>query len=932
MFVLVLAANAISLAAPAITKEQIEADWLRQQELRALPAPVTVTNDAAGGCDGVVDGKWGFHTSHEQQPWWQVDLGQETAIDRLRLFNRCDSFAERNARCLVMLSTDGTSWTQAYQHDGTVFYGHSDSKPLEVNLSGAKARFVRIQLLGTDYLHLDEVEVYAVGSAENIALNRPATQSSISQWSAAHGASDNTFMSLDSLLKRAYALVANLKKLGVDTATAKSKIAAIEKKAARIPESRVYAQRERLTKELNWIVRDLAMQNPLLDFDEILFVKRAPTLFPHISDQYYGWFSRGGGGIYILSGFKGNNPQLRCITEGWPEGNFLRPDLSYDGTKVLFAWCRFYPDVAEVKDKTDRDALPEDSFYHLYEMNLDGTDVRQLTRGHYNDFDGRYLPNNDIVFMSTRKGIALQADQDSAAATCSATLPESYVRCGGDLKRPVPVFTLHRMAPDGSAIRAISAFENFEWTPAVNTDGQVIYARWDYIDRFNGHFMSLWSTRPDGMNSQLIYGNFTVRPQCVFEARPIPGSQKMVFTATAHHSITGGSLVLLDRAQGTEFDAPITRITPEVCFPETEGSPNSYYAGPWPLSEEHFLVSWSDRTLPIHAYMKLGDERNPPNASGIYLYDAFGNLNLLHRDPEISSETPMPVKARPRPFLLADSVDWDAPKQGAYLLQDVYQGMEELARGTVERLRVVGVLPKVQPFMNQPVLSVSAEDTGKVVLGTVPVEVDGSAHFLAPSGMPLFFQALDGDGMAVRTMRTLTYVQPGQTLSCVGCHEARDSAPVAHVPVIAARRMPSPITPEADGSWPLRYDVLVQPVLDASCVQCHQPGYENVQAAAVDLTPAKSYDTLINYADKDLHKLAFEKDRSEVGDCPSRKSKLMALLTVEGGHAGVVLDEESQARLKLWMDTYAHRQGAFSDEQEQALLALRETAPWLSNK
>jgi len=203
MFVLVLAANAISLAAPAITKEQIEADWLRQQELRALPAPVTVTNDAAGGCDGVVDGKWGFHTSHEQQPWWQVDLGQETAIDRLRLFNRCDSFAERNARCLVMLSTDGTSWTQAYQHDGTVFYGHSDSKPLEVNLSGAKARFVRIQLLGTDYLHLDEVEVYAVGSAENIALNRPATQSSISQWSAAHGASDNTFMSLDSLLKRA---------------------------------------------------------------------------------------------------------------------------------------------------------------------------------------------------------------------------------------------------------------------------------------------------------------------------------------------------------------------------------------------------------------------------------------------------------------------------------------------------------------------------------------------------------------------------------------------------------------------------------------------------------------------------------------------------------------------------------------------------------
>ena len=598
---------------------------------------------------------------------------------------------------------------------------------------------------------------------------------------------------------------------------------------------------------------------------------------------------------------------------------------------MLFAWCRFYPYVAEVEDKTNRDALPEDSFYHIFEMNLDGTGIRQLTYGHYNDFDGRYLPNGDIVFLSTRKGTTLQADRDSAAATCMATLPESYVRCGGGLKRPVPVFTLHRMESDGTAIRAISAFENFEWTPAINDDGQVIYARWDYIDRFNGHFMSLWSTRPDGVNSQLVYGNFTVRPQCIFEARPIPNSHKMVFTATAHHSITGGSLVLLDRTQGTEYDAPIERITPEVCFPETEGSPNCYYAGPWPLSEEYFLVSWSDRTLPIHTYMKPGDERNPANASGIYLYDAFGNLNLLHRDAEISSETPIPVKARPRPFMLADGVDWKASKQGAYLLQDVYQGMGDLPRGAIDRLRIVGVLPKVQPFMNQPMLGVSAEDTGKVVLGTVPVETDGSAHFLAPSGMPLFFQALGRDGKAMRTMRTLTYVQPGQTLSCVGCHESRESAPVMETTLLAARRPPSKIIPEAEGSWPLRFDVLVQPVLDNACVQCHQPGYEDVRAAAFDLTPEKSYESLINYADKDLYTLAFEKDYSEVGDCPSRKSKLLALLTAEGGHEGITLDEESLARLIVWMDTYAHKQGSFSEEQEQALLAFRETAAWLAD-
>ena len=196
----------------------------------------------------------------------------------------------------------------------------------------------------------------------------------------------------------------------------------------------------------------------------------------------------------------------------------MRPDLSCDAGKVLFAYCRYYPHVAAVKDKTLREELPEDSFYHLYEMNLDGTGVQQLTRGYYNDFDGRYLPDGSIVFLSTRKGVALQAGFESAQATCSATQPESYVRCGGDKQRPVPVFTLHRMDADGGRIRAISAFENFEWTPAVNHDGQILYARWDYIDRFNGSFMSLWSTRPDGAQAQLVYGNYTVKPQCVFEA------------------------------------------------------------------------------------------------------------------------------------------------------------------------------------------------------------------------------------------------------------------------------------------------------------------------------------------------------------------------------------------------------------------------------
>ena len=639
------------------------------------------------------------------------------------------------------------------------------------------------------------------------------------------------------MLERGRQLAGNLRQLGADVAAQTRALDELEARLEQMPDDAPAPDRWKLDRQARWAVRAMALQNPLLDFDEILFVKRAPGLFPHMSDQYYGWWSRGGGGVYILSGFKSGDARVHCLTGNWPTGSFLRPELSHDGTKVLFAWCRHYPHVAAM-EKVDKQQLPEDAFYHLFEMDLDGSHIRQLTRGYYDDFDGRYLPNGEIVFLSTRKGQALQVGRHTAQATVGATCPDSFVRCGGDNRRPVGVFTLHVMGPDGADLRPISAFENFEWTPSVTHDGRIIYARWDYIDRFNGHFMSLWSTNPDGTNAQLVYGNYTTAPQCVFEAQAIPHSRKLIFTASAHHSITGGSLALLDSNVGMEGDGPLTRLTPEVIFPEAEGWPACYYAGPHPLSEQHFLVSWSDRALPAHTLMAPDDPANPRNALGIYLLDAFGNLTLLHRDTEISSTEPLPIRPRPRPMQLASRVQWDGRQEGRLLLLDVYQGLAGVERGVVKSLRVVAVPPKVQPHMNQPVLGVSAEDPGKYVLGTVPVERDGSAHFHVPSGVPLFFQALDRRGMALQTMRSLTYVQPGQVLSCVGCHESRNAAPPTVPEPLAAQRPPSKLLPGPPGSWPLRFDQLVQPLLDRHCTTCHGPDGDDAQAAALDLTRA----------------------------------------------------------------------------------------------
>jgi len=911
---------------PAIAPGQLEADWRRQDELRFEAArSVTKKSDAAGACDGVKNGQWGFHTLHEKQPWWQVDLGDVLPLGRMVLYNRCGDFAARSARIMVLISDDGASFHRVYQHDGTTFHGHSDGKPLAIDLSGRDARIVRLQLPGTDYFHLDEVEIFDPEGKTNLALRRPATQSSTSQWSVAHslGGSSPRDAATDRVIERGLQLARDLRRRGADVDDEVAALESIARRLRQLPATAADDTRRELYRRARLAVRRLALANPQLDFDEILFVKRAPGMFPHVSDQYYGWWSRGGGGIYVLSGFKGDRPTVRCITESWPRGNFLRPELSWDGTKVLFAWCKHYPHVAGM-EKVDKEKLPEDAFYHVWEMNVDGTGARRLTRGYYDDFDARYLPGGDIVFLSTRKGQALQVSRKSTAATTASTRPDSYVRCGGDNRRPVAVFTLHRMNGDGGDLRPISAFENFEWTPSVADDGRVLYARWDYIDRFNGHFMSLWSTNPDGTSSQLVYGNYTKKPQCIFEARSVPGSQRLLFTATAHHSNTGGSLVLLDPRVGNELERPLTRLTPEVCFPETEGWPSSYYAGPHPLSEEHFIVAWSDRRLPAHTLMQPDDPRNPRNALGIYLFDAWGNLTLLHRDPEISSMNPIPIRPRARPAAIADTVDWDGAQEGRFVLQDVYEGLDGVERGTIERLRVIGVPPKVQPHMNRPSLGVSREDPGKFVLGTVPVEKDGSAHFRVPSGIPVFFQALDADGVSVQTMRSLTYVQPNETLSCVGCHESRDSTPPAGRVPIATMRPPSRLKPAPSGSWPLRFDELVGPVLNARCVSCHEPGAEDAVAAKLDLTPARAYATLMSWRDGELRKLAFEKDRSTVGDSPSRKSRLLALLTADDGHHGVRLDANSRERLATWLDTYAQRLGTYSAEQERDLRALRQ--------
>jgi hypothetical protein len=94
------------------------------------------------------------HTNADNPPWWQVDLQNVYALTQLSLYNRIFCCGEKNRTIQVYLSSNGSNWEKAYQHDGSNF------KVLTVNLQGRNAKFVRLQLAESTFLHFQECEVY----------------------------------------------------------------------------------------------------------------------------------------------------------------------------------------------------------------------------------------------------------------------------------------------------------------------------------------------------------------------------------------------------------------------------------------------------------------------------------------------------------------------------------------------------------------------------------------------------------------------------------------------------------------------------------------------------------------------------------------------------------------------------------------------------
>lgn len=674
--------------------------------------------------------------------------------------------------------------------------------------------------------------------------------------------------------------------------------------------------------------RDLMFSLPLADTGPLVFVKQAPGMFSHQLTQYYGRYARPGGGVFVLE-HPGKDMEVRRLADTMPQGSYMHPEVTHDGQRIVVAFCA-------------TDAPPEDTFqgakgryYHLYEITDDGTAWRQLTDGAFDDFSPKDLPNGRIMFISTRRG--------------------GMHRCGTP---GCEVYTLTLMNGDGSEIQTVSFHETQEWDPAVLNDGRVVYTRWDYVDRDAVHYQQLWVTRPDGTGPAAFYGNNTLNPVGVWEARAIPGSGRIMATAAPHHGMTAGSIILVNPTIAIDGLEPLTRLTPEVPFPESEALllphwratpgpeppdrspemdrwPGQCYRSPWPLSEQLFLAAYSYDPL-------IGEPKNNlANMFGLYLVDPYGNRELLYRDLNIASLWPVPLHPRTAAPVLPSTLEADAPDEGAYYLQNVYESDPALPPDTpVTHLRIVQVLPKSTSGANNPTVGAANASPGKQVLGTVPVEPDGSAYFRAPARKALAFQALDASGQAVQVMRSVAYLQPGETLSCIGCHENRmEAPPPSGIKTQAMGRAPSAITPAPDGSLPLSYPILVQPVLDKHCVECHgDTRADGPEGNPIRLTGkpegryTESYNALVSrvsyaawgrggvFPEGNCEPLA------QPGFFGAKGSALTKLL--EAGHYDVELKEEDWERLITWMDANALFYGTFEfDDQERQQRGERIRGP-----
>ncbi len=642
----------------------------------------------------------------------------------------------------------------------------------------------------------------------------------------------------------------------------------------------------------------VALSNPLLNFDRLLLVKRS-TASPQLGLPQ-NWQSNC---ALPTAGFDDEIDILSPVGTGGNLSTLYRPegphfvgdvDLHFDAETLLFSSIGQY----------DR--------WHVFEIHVDGTGRRQVTPSlpDVNNYDACYLPDGAIIFSSTASMAAVPCVNGSSL-----------------------VANFYRLDPDGT-IRQLCFDQEHNWCPTMLESGRVLYLRWEYTDTPHSHDRVLFSMNPDGTEQMEFYGSNSYWPNSLFYARPIPGQPSMFAGIVGgHHGVPRmGELVVFDIARGRrEAEGAIQRIPGHAVKVESTSQPrydsslivdnlvdNSWpkFLHPFPLSEKYFLVAC---------------QPTPQSLWGIYLADVFDNLTLIKEVPGYALLEPVPLRATRQPPVIPPKVDLQRQDALVYL-SDVYagDGLQGIPRGTVKQLRLISY-HYLFPGMGGPQGVVGMEGPWDIkrILGTVPVEEDGSAVFRIPANTPIAVQPLDAEGKALQLMRSWFTGMPGEVVSCVGCHENQNASPPVRGPALA-NRAPAEIKPWYGPPRGFNFAREVQPVLDRYCVGCHNDQPRDDGLATFDLRGLEQitdYTSVYHFGGEDaghfstsyvaLHRFVrrpgLESDYHMLMPMEFHADTTQLVQLLSKGHHGVQLDAEAWDRLITWIDLNAPYHGTWTE-------------------
>jgi hypothetical protein len=618
---------------------------------------------------------------------------------------------------------------------------------------------------------------------------------------------------------------------------------------------------------------EIAVRNKRIDniiklgVNEIIFVERGPglDLQPDGSARpghYYAnfgyaainpnfWFHSADGSRLCKLSIK-TGTQTVLLHD--PKGSIRDPQVHYDAEKILFSYRK-----------------GGSHHYNLYEMDMNGSNLRQITSGKWDDIEATYLPDGGIAFCSSR---------------C-----KRYIGCW-----IAPSAIMFRCDHDGRNIRMLSSGADAENTPAVLPDGRILYTRWEYVNRDPVVFHHLWTMNPDGSGQQIFFGN--MHPGGVFiDAEAIPGTDKIVLINSPGHGRPehAGHLSVLADKQGPDSQASMKAL-----------SQDSNFRDPYPLSEDLFLAAHGNQLM---------------------IVEADGQSEVLHRSGMMLHE-PYAVRKRPRERIISQRIDLSSDS-ATLILNDVYEGrnMGGIKRGSIKKLLIMEDLPKPANYHgggSQPI-GHGVTSTLKRILGTVPVGKDGSASFIVPPLRSIYFAALDENDLSIKQMRSFVTLQPGETMNCLGCHEERTKTPVSSDTLQALHHKPSVIEPIQGVPDILDFPRDIQPILDKHCIKCHtHDKRDGGLALEGDRGPVFShsyYSLILHWQVKDTAGNPINGSGRQNGNDPpytTYSSAAPLMQKIDGRHYDVKLSKLESKIIRLWLDTnnqYAGTYAAFGTGQ-----------------